>query len=480
MTSAFDSGEFSRNVADGSFRDIFPGDFIIKKVTIPDIKAPDGSVYIASQTYTVKFIIADLDIAMKQGSPRVTDHHAVIVPEVPVFDAYMNPSESASCGYAGSYMHIIVLRAFARGLIGAFGAEHLLSCRFDGAGRESDPLSCTCRLMTLSMVFKNDLPYWLHSWYLTFLDGVQLAAFSLHPDLKGKGMCYWVSDVHGRSFANVDGRCNGVQVCTDLSANVPCGVRPFAMLVGTDFPISGDTWQTASDGAASHRRFYRGHDLTAAFDSGEFSKNVADGSFRDIFPGDYIIKKVPIPDIEAPISYSNGSFHIAGKTYTIKFIIADLDALRNNMDSRVKTHHAVIIPEEPPFDSYMNPTNRNGYASSFMNTEIMPAFAKGLAAAFGASHMLRFNADRQVCTCRLMSLHMVFGHQYFSEVYPSDDYLGGKQFAVFRLNSDLKSKHTHYWLSDDYSNAGFAYASEYVGAYCASSMNGVRPFALLT
>ena len=248
----------------------------------------------------------------------------------------------------------------------------------------------------------------------------------------------------------------------------------------TAFVISGDTWQTASDGAASHRRFYRGHDLTAAFDSGEFSKNVADGSFRDIFPGDYIIKKVPIPDIEAPISYSNGSFHIAGKTYTIKFIIADLDALRNNMDSRVKTHHAVIIPEEPPFDSYMNPTNRNGYASSFMNTEIMPAFAKGLAAAFGASHMLRFNADRQVCTCRLMSLHMVFGHQYFSKVYPSDDYLGGKQFAVFRLNSDLKSKHTHYWLSDDYSNAGFAYASEYVGAYCASSMDGVRPFALLT
>ena len=75
---------------------------------------------------------------------------------------------------------------------------------------------------------------------------------------------------------------------------------------------------------------------------------------------------------------------------------------------------------------------------------------------------------------------MVFGHQYFSKVYPSDDYLGGKQFAVFRLNSDLKSKHTHYWLSDDYSNAGFAYASEYVGAYCASSMDGVRPFALLT
>ena len=59
--------------------------------------------------------------------------------------------------------------------------------------------------------------------------------------------------------------------------------------------ISGNSWETASDGAESHRRFYRGKDLTSAFDDGTFSASVADGSFRGIFPGDYIIRNVTVP-----------------------------------------------------------------------------------------------------------------------------------------------------------------------------------------
>ena len=59
--------------------------------------------------------------------------------------------------------------------------------------------------------------------------------------------------------------------------------------------ISGNLWETASDGAESHRRFYRGKDLTSAFDDGTFSASVADGSFRGIFPGDYIIRNVTVP-----------------------------------------------------------------------------------------------------------------------------------------------------------------------------------------
>lgn len=63
----------------------------------------------------------------------------------------------------------------------------------------------------------------------------------------------------------------------------------------TGWVISGNLWETASDGAESHRRFYRGKDLTSAFDDGTFSANVADGSFRGIFPGDYIIRNVTVP-----------------------------------------------------------------------------------------------------------------------------------------------------------------------------------------
>lgn len=72
---------------------------------------------------------------------------------------------------------------------------------------------------------------------------------------------------------------------TQGSQAAPQAAAPRQAAPQTQFTVSGDTWQTASDGAESHRRFYRGHDLTSAFDSGEFSKNVADGSFRDIFSG---------------------------------------------------------------------------------------------------------------------------------------------------------------------------------------------------
>ena len=62
---------------------------------------------------------------------------------------------------------------------------------------------------------------------------------------------------------------------------------------------SGGSWQNAPDGAESHCRFYRGEDITSAFDDGTFSASVADGTFRNIFPGDYIIKKVTVPAFDS-------------------------------------------------------------------------------------------------------------------------------------------------------------------------------------
>ena len=137
-------------------------------------------------------------------------------------------------------------------------------------------------------------------------------------------------------------------------------------------------WQKASDGAKSHRRFYRGKDLTTAFDSGEFSKNVADGTFRDIFPGDYIIKEVSVPDIKD----SDGNVYVASKTYGIKFIIADLDYALNCENSGVTSHHAVVLPETPPFHSCMNPayTTENGFVvSSNVKGGYTMSYMKGLS-----------------------------------------------------------------------------------------------------
>lgn len=254
----------------------------------------------------------------------------------------------------------------------------------------------------------------------------------------------------------------------------------------TAFAVSGDTWQTASDGAASHRRFYRGHDQTSAFDSGEFSRNVADGSFRDIFPGDYIIRDVTVPAISS--SWTS--------TYKVKFVIADLDIAMNQGSPKVTAHHTVIVPETPVGRTFMNPTetNEGGYAGSYMNKTVMPAFAKGLDAAFGNSHLLSFSVDDQPCTCRLMTLSMVFGQTLpldncwsrLSECVVRDNCLCGVQFSVFRLNPKLQGMAAWYWLSDTWSTERFASVYDgygnriWIGANGAEeSDNGVRPFALL-
>ena len=246
-----------------------------------------------------------------------------------------------------------------------------------------------------------------------------------------------------------------------------------------------------ADGAEAHRGFYRSKDLTAAFDSGTFSANVADGSFKDIYPGDYIMKSVTIP-----ATAGRGT-----ETYTIRFIIADLDYALNKGSPRVTEHHVVIVPERSPFLSYMNPANTTGggYAGSYMNKTVMPAFAEGLTGAFGAEHLVKSSFDGAAGgeqgpysgICRLMTLSMVFGQTlppgswYSYSDYTIDKSMGDRQLAASRLNESFWKNGGRYWLSDVYSSSNFASVRDYDGgvrahAYEASyAYGGVRPFALL-
>ena len=245
------------------------------------------------------------------------------------------------------------------------------------------------------------------------------------------------------------------------------------------------------DGAEAHRGFYRSKDLTAAFDSGTFSANVADGSFKDIYPGDYIMKSVTIP----------ATAGLGTETYTIRFIIADLDYALNKGSPRVTEHHVVIVPERSPFVSYMNPANTTGggYAGSYMNKTVMPAFAEGLTGAFGAEHLVKSSFDGAAGgeqgpysgICRLMTLSMVFGQTlppgsgYSYSDYTIDKSMGDRQLAASRLNESFWENGGWYWLSDVYSSSTFAFVLDYGGgvfadAYYASAAHvGVRPFALL-
>jgi len=299
----------------------------------------------------------------------------------------------------------------------------------------------------------------------------------------------------------LSGAATGTATGFDGSGNI---IIPVTALSSSAITSAITIYDLVPDGAANHRNFYRGKDLTAAFNAGTVSTNIANGTFRDIFPGDYITKQITVPQI---LKADGKTEYIAQKTYTVNFIIADLDIWLNRGDTATTAHHVAIVPQSIVFNSCMNETNttEGGYLGSFMNTNVMPAFATGLQNAFGASHLISFriglsngvttttaSASHPYWTgtsnwwgawtseiCCLMSEGMVYG-QSPNHSAAMDETMCG-QFAAFRLNSNLIFNRNWYWLSDVVSSAGFALVngSGLAGANSASLVFGVRPFALL-
>ena len=299
----------------------------------------------------------------------------------------------------------------------------------------------------------------------------------------------------------LSGAATGTATGFDGSGNITI---PVTALSGSAITSAITIYDLVPDGAANHRNFYRGKDLTAAFNAGTVSANIANGTFKDIFPGDYITKQITVPQI---LKADGTTKYIAQTTYTVKFIIADLDIWLNRGDTATTVHHAAIVPERVVFNSCMNETNvtDGGYLGSFMNTHVMPAFATALQNAFGVSHLISFriglsngvttttaSASHPYWTgtsnwwgawrseiCCLMSEGMVHG-QSPNHSAAMDEVMCG-QFAAFRLNSNLVYNRQNYWLSDVASFTSFAIVNGNgnVHAFHASDVLGVRPFALL-
>ena len=301
----------------------------------------------------------------------------------------------------------------------------------------------------------------------------------------------------------LSGAATGTATGFDGSGNITI---PVTALSGSAITSAVTIYDLVPDGAANHRNFYRGKDITAAFNAGTVSANIANGTFRDIFPGDYITKQITVPQI---LKADGTTEYIAQKTYTVNFVIADLDAWLNRGDTATTAHHVAIVPERVVFNSCMNETNvtDGGYLGSFMNTHVMPAFATGLQNAFGEDHILQFRfLDTQAVNndlksggvvnytgatywgghewtshyCHLMLETMVYGAPITASC-AADEIMGGVQFAAFRLNSNLVYNRQHYWLSDVVSSAFFALVHGHglADTHLASNVLGVRPFALL-
>ena len=246
ITAAFNNAKVSDNIANGTFKDIFPGDYITKQVTIPQVLADDGTtVLFAGGTYTVNWVIADCDYWINKGDTTMTAHHVAIVPQAPIFNARMNPTNSTEGGYAGSEMYKNIIPACATGIVNAFGASHILTFR-DGITNSVDtshvssgiPLwtgtpgwwgewvSAQCNLMSEKMVY--GAPICAAGAMDNTMATRQMSAFRLSEKLINYNrQWWWLRDVVSSAlFALVDG--GGFAHTSGASASY--GVRPFALL----------------------------------------------------------------------------------------------------------------------------------------------------------------------------------------------------------------------------------------------------------
>ena len=288
------------------------------------------------------------------------------------------------------------------------------------------------------------------------------------------------SDASGIYLSKSDAE-DTYQTKEDLSSQITTSVR-------------SNWYSNFPDGAEAHNAMWGGRDITASFNNGTVSANIANGTFRDIFPGDYITKQVTI----------------SGKTYTVNWVIADCDYWINKGDTAVTVHHVAIVPQAPIFDANMNATNttEGGYMGSRMFKETIPACATGIVNAFGASHILTFRdwlisgmTANQISSglpnftggaqwgaspwvsvqCDLMTEKMVLGAPVNS-ASALDEWCATRQMSAFRLSENLINYNRQwYWLRNIVSSAYFAFVhgDGNATAHDASNSLGVRPFALL-
>ena len=288
------------------------------------------------------------------------------------------------------------------------------------------------------------------------------------------------SDASGIYLSKSDAE-DTYQTKEDLSSQITTSVR-------------SNWYSNFPDGAEAHNAMWGGRDITASFNNGTVSANIANGTFRDIFPGDYITKQVTI----------------SGKTYTVNWVIADCDYWINKGDTAVTVHHVAIVPQAPIFDANMNATNttEGGYMGSRMFKETIPACATGIVNAFGASHILTFRdwlisgmTANQISSglpnftggaqwgaspwvsvqCDLMTEKMVLGAPVNS-ASALDEWCATRQMSAFRLSENLINYNRQwYWLRNIVSSAAFAYVNGggFASTDGAPGSYGVRPFALL-
>lgn len=248
------------------------------------------------------------------------------------------------------------------------------------------------------------------------------------------------------------------------------------MAIGTTNAITKDKLirEIENGGAAAHNAIYRGKNLGTSVTAAQYAA-IADGSFADLYIGDY--------------------WTISGFNWRI----AAFDYYLNCGDANTTAHHAVIVPDTILYSAAMNDTNTTagGYKGSKMYTSGLNSAKTTINAAFPGhvlSHrILVVNAvtndvpsgiESVDSTVDLMTERMVYGNPIFSPMRTESmgtwliNYTAEKsQLPLFAMSPSAVAIRQMYWLRDVVSATNFAIvaADGSANARSASVSVGVRP-----
>lgn len=238
--------------------------------------------------------------------------------------------------------------------------------------------------------------------------------------------------------------------------------------------------------AGFHNSIYRGKDITNLFYDGTLSTQIANGTFDDIFIGDYII----------------------GRNSGRKYLVADINYRLHCGDTECTTPHILMIPEKTMGNEQMNTSNvtTGAYKGSAMYKTNLTKYKTVINNDFGSNHILNHrnylkkavankvesDGEWTDSTIELMTECMVYGCMIYHNVLngtnmPNSYEVDKSQLALFRLDKSKivafndSNARQWYWLRDVASDAWFCGVSGNGNSHCSSASHsgGVRPCFLI-
>lgn len=237
-----------------------------------------------------------------------------------------------------------------------------------------------------------------------------------------------------------------------------------------------------SSGAGAHNSIYRGKNLGTSVTAAQWAA-IADGSFTDLYIGDY--------------------WTIGG----VNWRIAAFDYYLNSGDTSCTTHHAVIVPDTCLYNAQMHNTTSGqyepgaanttdgGYVGSDMYKSNLEQAKTTIKSAFGnhiLKHRIRLTnavangraSDSVWCDSEvdLMCEQMVYGSGIFSPVsngsnVPTNYRVEKSQLPLFQHEPNRICNRVTWWLRDVINASTFAciYDGGAAAYDSASAPYGVRP-----